>query len=155
MLAPGPPDAAMQFVDARDLGAFLLHLAETARGGTYNAVHPSGTVTRGGLLSLAARQGGAGTAVTWADPAWLVDQLGDDRYQAFPMWDEVDDAGLHWYDSGTAVAAGLRNRSVDETVRDTLAWDGSRGEDADRACGLAREREAELLTAWRRRSTAS
>lgn len=154
MLAPGPDDAAMQFVDARDLGAFLLLLAETRTAGTYNAVHPSGSVTRGGVLTVAARESGADTAVTWVDPTWLVEQLGDDRYQTFPMWDEVDDAGVHWYDSSAAVAAGLRNRSVDETVRDTLSWDGSRGDDVARGCGLPPEREAELLAAWRQRPAA-
>jgi 2'-hydroxyisoflavone reductase len=152
MLAPGPADGAMQFVDARDLGAFVLHLADTKTGGTYNAVHPSGTVTRRGLLSIAAREGGVDTTVTWADPSWLVAQLGDDRYRAFPMWDEVDEPGAHWFDSSKAIAAGLRNRSVDETVRDTLTWDRSLGEDADRACGLSPEREAELLAAWPTRS---
>ena len=152
MLAPGPPDAAIQFVDARDLGAFMLHLAETATGGTYNVVHPSGTVTRSDLLATAARASGAGSAVTWADPAWLVAQLGDDRYQAFPMWDEVDDPWTHMFDSRKAVEAGLKSRSVDETVRDTLTWDRSRGEEAERPCGLSREREAELLAAWSQRS---
>lgn len=152
MLAPGPADAAIQFVDARDLGAFMLHLAETATGGTYNAVHPSGTVTRSDLLATAARTSGGDTAVTWADPAWLVSQLGDDRYQAFPMWDEVDDPWTHMFDSRKAVGAGLRSRSVDETVRDTLTWDRSRGEAAERPCGLSSEREAELLAAWRQTS---
>ena len=42
MLAPGPADGAIQFVDARDLGAFMLHLAETATGGIYNVTHPRG-----------------------------------------------------------------------------------------------------------------
>ncbi len=149
MVAPGPADAAIQFVDARDLGAFVLHLAETATGGTYNVVHPSGTVTRKALLANAARESRSDTAVTWADPAWLVEQLGDDRYEAFPMWDEVDDRWTHWFDSRKAVEAGLRNRSVDETVRDTLAWDRARGADAKRPCGLSPERERELLTAWR------
>jgi 2'-hydroxyisoflavone reductase len=157
MLAPGPAGGAIQFVDARDLAAFLLHLAEGAIGGTYNAIHPPGTLTRGGLLSTATREAGADTSVVWADPQWLVEQLGDDRYQAFPMWDEPDEPGApgsHLLDPSRAIAAGLRNRAVDETIRDTLTWDRSRGPDATRECGLTTEREKALLDAWRVRSAA-
>ena len=155
MLAPGPADGAIQFVDARDLGAFMLRLAERATGGIYNVVHASGTVTRAGLLAMAAREARADTSVTWADPDWLVDQMGDERYQAFPMWDEVDDPWAHRFDSSKAMGAGLRNRSVDVTVRDTLSWDRSLGPGTDRECGLSLEREADLLAQWRQVPTAS
>ena len=70
------------------------------------------------------------------------------------MWDEPDEPGVpgsHRLDPGRAIAAGLRNRPVEETVRDTQAWDSAAGPDADRACGLAPDRERELLAAWRQR----
>ena len=69
-------------------------------------------------------------------PLWLAD----------PEW-----AGMQQVDVSRAVAAGLRFRPVADTVRDTAEWGARRGEHEPEA-GLARERERELLEAWRTRS---
>jgi hypothetical protein len=37
-------------------------------------------------------------------------------------------------------------------VRDTIAWDADRGNEADRGCGLDPDRERELLAAWNGRA---
>jgi hypothetical protein len=49
----------------------------------------------------------------------------------------------------------LRFRAVEETVRDTLEWAGRNGaslvtSSSTGTAGMAPEREAELLAAWRR-----
>lgn len=150
MLAPAPPDQSIQFVDARDLGAFVLHLAESATGGAYNVVHPAGTTTLGALLELARADAGADTSITWADGDWLGAQLGDAKYEAFPLW-VPEEPGSHLLDPARAIAAGLDTRPVAETVSDTLAWDRSREQRWPMAAGLAPEGEAELLAAWRAR----
>jgi 2'-hydroxyisoflavone reductase len=151
MLAPGPSEETMQFVDARDLAAFYLHLAGSAMAGTFGAVHPAGTATRAGVLNAAIGASGADTSVTWADGSWLHAELGEDRDRAFPMWDP-DERGFHRYDSSRAVAAGLATRPLADTVRDTIAWDADRGNEADRGCGLDPDRERELLAAWNGRA---
>jgi 2'-hydroxyisoflavone reductase len=151
MLAPGPPDETMQFVDARDLAAFFLHLAGSATVGTFSVVHAAGTATRADVLVAATRASGADTRVTWADGPWLDAELGEDRDRAFPMWDPQE-RGFHRYDSSRAVAAGLSTRPLADTVRDTIAWDADRGEEAERGCGLEPIRESELIAAWRRRT---
>lgn len=148
MLAPGQPEDTMQFVDARDLASFVLRLAETAAGGTFSVVHPAGTATRADVLEAGRRAAGSDTVVTWADGAWLDRELGDDRDRAFPMWDP-DERGFHRYDSSRAVGAGLENRPLTDTVRDTIAWDADRGEEAARPCGLRPAEERDLLAAWR------
>ena len=147
MLAPAPVDQAVQFVDARDLGAFVLLLAESATGGAFNVVHPAGTTTLSSLIELARAEAGADTAVTWADAAWLGEQLGDEKYDAFPLW-VPEEPGSHLFDSTHAIAAGLDNRPVAETVRDTLAWDRTREQVWPMSAGLAPDREAKLLAAW-------
>jgi len=147
MLAPAPVDQAVQFVDARDLGAFVLLLAESATGGAFNVVHPAGTTTLASLIELARAEAGADTAVTWADAAWLGEQLGDEKYDAFPLW-VPEEPGSHLFDSTHAIAAGLDNRPVAETVRDTLAWDRTREQVWPMSAGLAPDREAKLLAAW-------
>jgi 2'-hydroxyisoflavone reductase len=53
--------------------------------------------------------------------------------------------GLERIDCRRAFAAGLAARPLDETVRDTLAWDRARPAGTERKAGLDREREAELL----------
>jgi nucleoside-diphosphate-sugar epimerase len=152
MLAPGPADEPMQFVDARDLAAFVLHLADTRTGGTFNVVHPAGTTTIGEVLEAATTASGADTQIEWVDADWLLGQLGDDRHTQLPIW-EPEDAGAHRYDSRAAVAAGLETRPVADTVGDTLAWDEERRRDpgATNECGLPADRERELLAAWRSR----
>ena len=151
MLAPAPPDQPIQFVDARDLAAFVLHLAETATGGAYNVVHPAGTTTLEALIDLARADAGADTAVTWADGDWLGEQLGDDKYEAFPLW-VPEEPGSHLFDPAHAIDAGLDDRPVADTVRDTLAWDRTREQSWPMKAGLSPEREADLIAAWRRRT---
>jgi len=50
-----------------------------------------------------------------------------------------------------AVDAGLTYRSLRVTVRDTLEWDKTRSveERSNRRFGWSREREREVLAAWR------
>ena len=41
VLAPAPPERRVQFVDVRDLGEWLVHVAEERIAGTFNAVRPA------------------------------------------------------------------------------------------------------------------
>ena len=109
---------------------------------------------RADLLAIAAREAGADTSVTWADPSWLVEHLSDDRYQAFPMWDEVDDPWTHWFIPPRRSRRGFGTGAVEATVRDTLAWIGPR-ERRRTECGPSPEHEVELLAAWRESSAPS
>ena len=70
-----------------------------------------------------------------------------------PIWRPPtgETAGVALVSSARAVAAGLRFRPIEDTVRDTLEWQRSRPPDVrDRlAAGLSPEQEAELLRRWR------
>jgi 2'-hydroxyisoflavone reductase len=123
---PGPPDQPLQVVDVRDLGAFMLRLIESDVPGTFGAVGPGEPLTIGGLVETAVAVSGSSTEVVWLDPG-AASSLGDEaeRYRLFPMW-HPESAGVHLYDAGRAVAAGLRHRPFEQTVRDTLAWDRAR-----------------------------
>ena len=50
-----------------------------------------------------------------------------------------------------AIDSGLTFRPLVDTARDTLNWDKARptGERANRRFGMSRERESEVLDAWR------
>jgi 2'-hydroxyisoflavone reductase len=51
-------------------------------------------------------------------------------------------------DVSRAVVAGLTFRSIDEVVRDTLAWDRTRRDQPLRG-PLAPDKEAAVLAAWK------
>lgn len=146
MLAAGPPDASIQGIDARDLGAFVLDRIEASDADTYGVVGPAAPATMASVLESARAAAGADTRFVWADQEFAVG-LGDRRETWFPMW-HPHLPGFHAYDAAKATAAGLRPRPFDETIADTLAWDRERGLPSLEA-GMTTEEEWELLSRWR------
>jgi 2'-hydroxyisoflavone reductase len=145
MLAPGPGDGALQVVDVRDLGAFMLDRLEAGTAGTFGVVGPREPLTWAAFVDVALAAAGKATAPVWVDRAFLEGELGDAIDDALPLRDYAY-PGLHRYDASRAVAAGLRHRPLEETIVDTLAWDRDR---EPLKAGLASGRERELLEAWR------
>jgi 2'-hydroxyisoflavone reductase len=146
MIAPGPLDAPMQCIDARDLGAWTVRLGEARVTGAFTAARP--WTTFGELLDETLGAVDSDAALVPVDGDWLVEQ-GVDGLQ-LPLWTE---GGPEWslaMATSRAEAAGLTHRPFADVVRDTLAWARSNPDQAtnDR-WGLAPEREQELLTAWR------
>jgi 2'-hydroxyisoflavone reductase len=61
VLAPGPRDLPLQYVDVRDLAEWTLGAAETGAAGPYNLISPSGHATMGTLLDACVEVTGAPT----------------------------------------------------------------------------------------------
>ena len=125
MLAPAPADYGLQWVDARDLAAFVLSLAEASTPGVFGVVDRAPTMTLGELIEAAAAAAGVETQVAWVDEAFIATAFtgdDDDPHETFPLW-WPEAPGFHAYDPSRAFAAGLTCRPPVETVRDTLAWD--------------------------------
>jgi 2'-hydroxyisoflavone reductase len=143
-VAPGPPDGQIQFVDVRDLGAWLVDLCEQKESGAFNATHPGSTW--GELIDTCLRVSDNDARPVWIDGDWLAGQdVG--QWMELPLWlQDPDLTGMHRADVSRSLAAGLRFRALDDTVRGTLEL----AETSDDA-GLKPEREAELLEAWRAR----
>ncbi|OHE86969.1 MAG: hypothetical protein A2579_01400 [Lysobacterales bacterium RIFOXYD1_FULL_69_11] len=171
ILAPGTPEDPTQFIDVRDLAAFLLHLIEQRTFGVFNADAPAGSLTMGALLGACQdvardlndiqcvrapcpQPPGAVSSLTWV-PADFLEAQGVSPWQDMPAWipAEGEYAGFGRIDTSRAQAAGLAYRPLDATVRDTLLW--WRTLPADRRAkpkaGLAPAREAEVLAAWHAR----
>ncbi len=53
VLAPGPPDRPLQFIDCRDLAAWMLSAADRGLGGAFNTVSQPGHATMASLLDAA------------------------------------------------------------------------------------------------------
>jgi nucleoside-diphosphate-sugar epimerase len=149
VLAPGPPEAELQLIDARDLAAWMLDMAEAGRGGAFNAIAQPGSATWGELLALAREVTGGGAELRWVAPE-LIEARVEEPWEALPLWPIPSLPGLYGMSAQRAARAGLTPRPLRETVADTWAWLAAGGElDAWRselrATGLSPEAERELL----------
>ncbi|MCA2214939.1 NAD-dependent epimerase/dehydratase family protein [Jidongwangia harbinensis] len=126
-LAPGPRDLPLQYIDARDLAAFVLDAAADHRTGPYNLVSPPGHTTMGELLDTANTVTGGHADLRWTDPDTIL-AAGIQPWTELPIWlpPGHEAAYLHQGDVTRALAAGLRVRPVTDTVTDTWAWLRSR-----------------------------
>jgi 2'-hydroxyisoflavone reductase len=142
VLAPGDPSAPVQFVDVRDLGAWLVQLAEHGPGGSFNATGPAEPLTLQELLQRATAAVGSDATLRWVDSDRLLEaEVGP--WTELPLWLPGDDhAGMMRADIRRAVDAGLRFRPVEETTRDTLDWSLEAGEQRET---LSREKERAIL----------
>ncbi|MFG2607849.1 NAD-dependent epimerase/dehydratase family protein, partial [Streptomyces sp. NPDC048514] len=152
VLAPGPRELAVQFIDVRDLAGWLLGAVERAAGGPYNMVGPPGHTTMGELLGACVRATGADAELRWTDPEVILD-AGVEPWTGLPVWvppgGELYDA-VHRADVTRALATGLVCRPAAETVADTWRWlteiGGTAPQRPDRTVrGVAPEVEAGLL----------
>lgn len=124
VLAPGPPDLPLQFVDARDLARFVLDASAQDLGGPFNVVSRRGHATMGSLLEACLRVAGSADArLTWLAPETVL-QAGIEPWTELPVWipPEHEYAGMHAANVERAHAAGLRCRPVEDTVTDTWEW---------------------------------
>ena len=127
-VVPAPPERPLQFIDARDLAAFILDLAERDVPGTFNACSPRGQWTMGSLVDTLRAAAPSAPAPAWIDEATLVAE-GVAPWVGLPLWlppSEPDSAGFMDMDCSRAQGAGLRTRPLSETVADTAAWLASR-----------------------------
>ena len=151
VLAPGPPERRVQFIDARDLGVWTVSMVEERRADVYNATGPQGGVTMDEMLSACRRAAQSDARFVWVDEAFLLEQ-DVQPWVELPLWLAGEEAvGFGSINVEKAVAAGLRFRPLEETARDTLKWASERSTDHQWEAGLSFEREAELLQAWRER----
>jgi 2'-hydroxyisoflavone reductase len=144
VLAPGDPGAPVQFVDARDLAAWLVRLALHGPGGVFNATGPLEPLTFGVLLEHIRAVTGSEAHLVWTEDRRVLD-AGVQPWMELPLWlPDADYAGMARADISRAVDAGLAFRPLEETVADTLAWD--RTVPGDRPT-LSAEKERAVLEA--------
>ncbi|NGN69073.1 NAD-dependent epimerase/dehydratase family protein [Streptomyces sp. A7024] len=156
VLAPGPYDLPLQYIDARDLAAWTLDAVEGGLGGAYDVVSAPGHATMGEFLEAcvkAASSEGSDAVLRWYEPEAVL-AAGFEPWTELPVW--LPPGPLHDYlhsgDTSKARAAGLRCRPVAETVADTWAWLRSIGGEAPQRSdrgrkGVDPEREAAFLSA--------
>jgi len=156
VLAPGPEDLGIQYVDARDLARLALDAGEAGRSGPVDTVSPVGGATMGELLRACVDVTGSDARLIWMTPEFVLDQ-DLEPWGELPVWmppDDVEMYALHTGDVSRALSWGLLIRPLRETVADTWEWVSS----VDRSgavpeprpgIGLDPEKEAAALRRWR------
>jgi 2'-hydroxyisoflavone reductase len=142
VLCPGNPEAPVQFVDARDLGAWLVKLALEGPGGVFNATGPAERLSFVELLDRMRATIGSDANLVWTDEQRIL-AADVQPWTELPLWlPGSEHAGMARADISRALAAGLTFRPLEETIADTLAWDGA--VPGDRPT-LRQEKEQEIL----------
>jgi 2'-hydroxyisoflavone reductase len=152
MLAPGTPGDPIQFIDVRDLADFVKLCAERGTAGVYNLVTPPRWATMGKLLETSKKVTGADTTFKWASARFLIENKAaeDEMWasQEIPIWAPPmgKSLGHSLVSSAAAEKKGLKYRSLETTIRDTLEWQKTRPEEKQKLrSGFSAERESELL----------
>jgi 2'-hydroxyisoflavone reductase len=150
VLAPGPADRPLQYIDCRDLAAWMLTAADRGVSGAVNTVSQPGHATMRSLLEAAVQVTGSAARLVWAPPE-VIEAAGIEPWTELPVWTPPDGelAALHNGDVSRAYATGMTCRPVAETVADTWAWLQAEGDPPVRpgrpAHGLDPAREQGVL----------
>ncbi len=151
VLAPGNGDDPVQYIDVRDLAAWIVRGVEKTLLGTYNAVGPSKPTTMKTFLDTVMKGVGGEARLTWV-PADFLEKQGVAAWSDMPVWvpSRGGEEGFTAIDCRKAIAAGLKFRPGTETARDTLKWFKTLPEDrrGKLAAGLTADRERDVLAAW-------
>ncbi len=148
VLAPQGMEARIQIIDVRDLADFIIKLIQDNASGVYNATGPAYELTIGKLLEVSKQVTGSDANFRWASVEFL-NRHKVEAWSDMPTWVPEDEEGVGFsrVDVSKSIAAGLKFRPLEETVRDTLAWAQTRAADHQWRAGLTAEREAEILAA--------
>lgn len=157
MLVPAmAPDSPLQFIDVRDLAAWMIALVERGERGRFTANGPThgGTIGWDALLR-ACHDASAARGLAPARPARVAEDFllaqGVKPWTELPLWLPSSDGEVSGYtrtDLSRARAAGLRTRPIDQTVAAVLEVATPPRDHPSRANQLTLAREAELLAAW-------
>jgi 2'-hydroxyisoflavone reductase len=153
VLAPGRKSDPVQYIDVRDLAAFMLHLVEHDASGVFNAIGPAAApMTIDSFLREACAALAVSPTLVWIDDDATLKAR---EIEGMVPWILARDKDLGHTTIRTtrSIGAGLAHRPVAETVRDTLQWFSSLP--AERQAGakwlVSRDTEREMLAAWRKR----
>ena len=119
MVVPGLPEDPVQFIDARDLGGWMVRMLENEVGGVFNGVGPVETVNMRQMVEACRDVSGSDAAFHWVDADFV-----EEQGCMFPIWNPTtgDWGGAHLVDHSRSIAAGYTSRPIADTIRDTLAW---------------------------------
>lgn len=153
VLMPGDGSDPVQFIDGRDLAEWTVRMVEQGVTGIFNATGPARRLPTESFLHQVRDALGATAEFVKVPTAFLREQnvaFGGD----LPIWlpAEGETLGFAQVDIGKALAHGLQFRPLEHTVTALMGWYRALPEERQNAprAGMTREREAELIAAWRK-----
>lgn len=146
-LRPEPAQVPVQFIDARDLADWLVHLQGRDGVGTFNAAAPS-TTLRHFLDEISTHTNSEITEAGITEEFMREHDVAP--WKDIPMWLPPSDRAMSAFfqvDATLAIDAGLRIRTTAETIDGILGWADTRRLSDEPRYGLTRDREVELFNA--------
>ena len=153
VLAPGNPDALVQFIDAKDLTEWIVTMLENNESGTYNAVNKPFEITFKSLLETIKSVSGSDASFTWVSDEFLSENdvaPWSDMPLHIPESPEQPD-DLRTANIDKALEKGLKIRPISETITDILNWRSKLAHEMK--AGISIERERALLQKWHEQNT--
>ena len=157
VLIPNAGQQFLQWVDVRDLAAWILALL--GRSATedatfyfprvFNVGQPEKGATLGEVWRACLGLGSESATLVPMDEAFLLDS-GVQPWLELPLWVPSFDKYMRGFtrmDTRKAERAGLVLRPIADTVRDVYEWDQSRSPQPLKA-GLSSDRQSTLLCTW-------
>ncbi|MBK8287091.1 MAG: SDR family oxidoreductase [Ahniella sp.] len=149
VLVPGDGLDPLQIIDGRDLGEWMIRLAEAGTLGTFNACGPDYALSTDAMVHGCHAVTGGPIQFTHVPAEFVAEKEAD-----LPIWVPREGTPYSGYGSVSnqrAIAAGLTFRPLATTVSDLLTW--YRALPAERQAevraGMTREKEVEVLKAWK------
>ncbi|HVA70567.1 MAG TPA: NAD-dependent epimerase/dehydratase family protein [Acidimicrobiales bacterium] len=121
---PGPRENAMEYIDARDLANFVVHVAEEELTGAY---HVAGPQPAGRFVEMVEQ-----IATHLASPGTTIHEVNAERVvelhlaSKFPLWTGAESENMLTLDSSLALSCGLDLRPLNDSVDDVTTWWGER-----------------------------
>jgi nucleoside-diphosphate-sugar epimerase len=159
VLAPEPQDQPLQFIDVRDLGAWIVRAAEHRIVGAINASGTPGSLTMGELLNTIQATTNSDADLVWVSENFLADNEVA-PWHDLPLWIPPgltpSHTGFMSRDTSRALRLGLTLRPLAETISGALNnvpeassdQNLARSPAAAKEPRLSRERERDLLGLW-------
>jgi 2'-hydroxyisoflavone reductase len=123
VVAPEPREQRVQFIDARDLAAWILDGVERRLAGFFNATGPEAPLTMEAFLSEIRAATRSDSRLVWVDEELLLAH-GVKPAHELPLWvapgANPETAYFFGLSVEKALAAGLRHRPLAETIADAL-----------------------------------
>lgn len=151
VIAPGPEELKIQFIDARDLAEWMVASAEKSLTGAFNTISPRGHAITSQLLNSCLDVTRSDANLVWMNPEFLAEH-GIEQWSELPIWVDPSYEGMFGFDTSLAAKEGLTCRPLSETIADTWNWLKSYfEEDAPTfptSIGVPKEKEIAALEAW-------
>jgi 2'-hydroxyisoflavone reductase len=151
VLTPGRPQRPVQFIDARDLAAWIVEMTEQKQAGVFNANCLPQQLTMESVLDHCRLSSNSDATFTWVSESFLREHEVM-AWSQMPLYLPEENvpqlAGFMFVNCDRAFAAGLRIRPLSDTITDTLAWAQTDLQDEPLKAGIDGERERLLLRKW-------